>query len=664
MDKNMINIDDLLKQRLPYGEERQRPGAWLQMRELLDQQMPVTAVPTAGAAFNWRRMFSYLAGLALLATVSIGSYQVATSYRSDDATSQEAARVANSTAGSNSVAYNTENTAPANTASSSTNTTANTNADHGSTHTAATSSNNPTNANSNNGNNRNSSTTASIAASNSSGNDENTGNTNTSQKSQPQVIANNTAKSPAIAATTNTQKTSTSGHDNVLVDNNKQTAAKAIASSKAKTLTTGSEMNGQQQLPVQQMDKPVAERNFASGAKAGINLPGADKPAALQTVPRNTAKQTQEQANIPAPNSGAGAKTGGNIAVNNNNTTKPQTTKLIDKVETKETYDRIAGWRKDTVATGKVEWSSNEPAMMLANNTLSSNAVPADVSMIPNASAVASSSETADNEALVPLANFKVESKKSHYAKARKFEQMMQNAKTNMGTIRFYPGLILGGNTTTGNNSMSGFQFGVTGMLSLNEKWGILSELKYMQRFKRDSRIQDNYTTAPTPYAFLNGGTVYKYNSVENTINYSTISSLELPIALNYSAKRFNFLGGVNLAYNFNIAGVDAKPLTTEQYTAPLSTAEIPETTARLNGQATLSESDFKARTSLGYLLGAAYQITPAFKLDLRMTQNLMDNAKSTGAKKISKELYRSPSLQLNLNYRFSSNKNRPAKAR
>jgi hypothetical protein len=48
----------------------------------------------------------------------------------------------------------------------------------------------------------------------------------------------------------------------------------------------------------------------------------------------------------------------------------------------------------------------------------------------------------------------------------------------------------------------------------------------------------------------------------------------------------------------------------------------------------------------------------------MRMTQNLADNAKTTGAKKVSKELYSSPSLQLNLNYRFSSNKNRPAKAR
>ena len=73
MDKNMINIDELLKQRLGAGEEQERPGAWMNMSKLLDQQMPVNKVP--GAAVNWRRMFMYAAGLVLLAAVSVGGYQ-------------------------------------------------------------------------------------------------------------------------------------------------------------------------------------------------------------------------------------------------------------------------------------------------------------------------------------------------------------------------------------------------------------------------------------------------------------------------------------------------------------------------------------------------------------------------------------------------------------
>jgi len=81
MDKNMIKIDDLLRQRLGDAEEQERPGAWLHMRDLLDQQMPVRGVP--GGAFNWRRMFGYLGGLVLLLAVSAGGYQALQSFNSD-----------------------------------------------------------------------------------------------------------------------------------------------------------------------------------------------------------------------------------------------------------------------------------------------------------------------------------------------------------------------------------------------------------------------------------------------------------------------------------------------------------------------------------------------------------------------------------------------------
>ncbi|HEY9176141.1 MAG TPA: hypothetical protein VIN07_00560, partial [Flavipsychrobacter sp.] len=81
MDKNMIKIDDLLRQRLGDAEEQERPGAWLHMRDLLDKQMPVRGVP--GGAFNWRRMFGYLGALVLLLAVSAGGYQVLHSFNAE-----------------------------------------------------------------------------------------------------------------------------------------------------------------------------------------------------------------------------------------------------------------------------------------------------------------------------------------------------------------------------------------------------------------------------------------------------------------------------------------------------------------------------------------------------------------------------------------------------
>ena len=40
MDKNFVEIDNLVKQRLGGGEEHERPGSWQNMRELLDKEMP------------------------------------------------------------------------------------------------------------------------------------------------------------------------------------------------------------------------------------------------------------------------------------------------------------------------------------------------------------------------------------------------------------------------------------------------------------------------------------------------------------------------------------------------------------------------------------------------------------------------------------------------
>src|SRR6478672_4619922 len=70
MDKHMIHIDDLVRQRLDGGQEPERPGAWLTMRALLDKEMPVAT----GA--NRRRIIGYFTGLLLLATASVGGYKL------------------------------------------------------------------------------------------------------------------------------------------------------------------------------------------------------------------------------------------------------------------------------------------------------------------------------------------------------------------------------------------------------------------------------------------------------------------------------------------------------------------------------------------------------------------------------------------------------------
>ena len=72
MDKNLINIDDLVRQRLGGGEEREQAGSWDRMRDLLDKEMPKRP-----AGMYWRRSLSAVALLLLVAGLSVGGYEMA-----------------------------------------------------------------------------------------------------------------------------------------------------------------------------------------------------------------------------------------------------------------------------------------------------------------------------------------------------------------------------------------------------------------------------------------------------------------------------------------------------------------------------------------------------------------------------------------------------------
>lgn len=69
----MIHIDDLVRNKLMGAEEETPSGAWLNMRDLLDQKMPIQPVANGR---NWRRMFGLISGLVLLTTATIGGYKV------------------------------------------------------------------------------------------------------------------------------------------------------------------------------------------------------------------------------------------------------------------------------------------------------------------------------------------------------------------------------------------------------------------------------------------------------------------------------------------------------------------------------------------------------------------------------------------------------------
>ncbi|WP_276131714.1 outer membrane beta-barrel protein [Polluticoccus soli] len=619
MDKNMINIDDLFRQGLSGGEDKERPGAWLQMRELLDKEMPVAA----GNTTNWRRMFGYAAGLVLLASASIGGYTAYTSFR--DAEKQLPATVAVNTTnpggfgGSSAMVVTGKTEQKIETATAIANSTSN------------------------------------IPAGQAIDNNGVVAKTHNSQQTVAQQPVVNTTKrnisGKTVTTVTTVAATKTTTNDNKLAETRKNTAStgKSNINQPTVAISIGGASNASNATAAKATTTPVATSNSANKSSTATtsNTPTQEKmfASAAPTTNDNKKPVAAQLQNKPSASVGASAASSAKNEVAKNDNHKKN---LIDKVEERETYDRKTGlWKKDTIDQGKVEWKKQEDLIVANVDKPADNTATA---IVP-AAAVAVKSEN-EAEKLVALSNFRTSSKNSNYETHNFFEEMVKNAKLQLGGVRFYPGLIVGINTAlSGKNSMTGFQVGVTGNLSLNEKWGIVSELKYMQRFKNGNR-ESNRNDYITNTQSVNNGQSYQWDSVVSYFTYPTVSSVELPVMFKYSHNRFNVLAGANLAYYMGFS-----PNHVEQ-PYRLTGAKPPITPAE--GGAIMSSSDFGSRFGVGYLFGVGYQVSPAVQLDMRMSQSVWDNAAGAGAARVSKEVFQLPSLQFNMSYRFSSNKYKP----
>jgi len=659
MDKNMISIDDLVKQRLSGGEEKERTEAWLQMRELLDKEMPEQV---SGPGFNWRRTLGFVAGFLILASASIGGYKAITSFRNTaDKKSNSTTAIAmngytgksstssNSSITSNTQAANAQKTAITGNTANSNNTPAadhsNAQGNHRSTHAVAASGHIK-------GRAQTSATTKQQAA-NTQPASTNTYTRNTGNHTQPEpenrsnnnanLLVNNNKNNSTVTETSNKKENnSTNSISNNTLSQPDKTANKPV------TTGTASTANGKNEAPVD-------ANKFASGNTPSANNNQTGKPAIQDKPGSNTAKQANTSSNTLAKTTNNSNKpandnkaSGSNEIAKGGNANK----KLIDKIETKETYDHRRGeWKKDTIDKGKVEWSDKEENALAINGkqiqTVNNEIVPA--------SSVTSNSNK-NEEKMLPLADFRVSSKKSNYQTSNFFEEMVKNAKMQLGNVKFYPGILLGVNyAMNAGHSMPGFQFGATGSLSLNEKWGIVAELKYLNSMNgsRISNRNDYMTGFQTIKDQNTGITTYSWDSVEHYFTYATVQSIQMPFMVRYSAKRLNVMMGANLAYSF-IPSPNETSNTYEVKNMPNTNNYRPTTGAILD------PLDFSSRFGIGYLFGIGYQLSPAIQLDGRLTQQVWDNAKTPGAERVSREVYRMPSLQLNLSYRFSSNKYKP----
>lgn len=654
MDKDMIHIDDLVRQKLGGAEEEERPGAWLRMRELLDKEMPVNPAPVA---YNWRRMLSVAAGVLLLAAaggVGYAVYDKAYLLPADNSSQRQSmatpATREPTTNGEVITVYHkesstTEEIALAVPADRSTVTDIAANSNHANQATPGIEPMDKVTVGH--------SVTEIDQKPDAAEADAHSHRSTPPSDKQHSAL---TSEPYAKAADKLTETASNTRPDKVAHDKGDARLAKRSMDGLPddKTTSTESEKNetidglvsnaGQYQSNHSNKTRLAARRLIRSANSPATN----QEPVSTQkivTASLSTTKSANRRNKLHQPLPQSATNTASLL-----NGQQKQSVQRLDSQQRftliRDTFQKIT-MRKSYLVNALTQTSK----MVLDTLSIERIAIEKWVPMAAQddpAILAAQQNGKLRHVAPVPLSGQKVKVTKTNAWDPRNFQDIVRDAKFNMAQIQFYPGITGGINTALfGAGGLSGFHLGMSSLFTFGEHWGATAELKFFQRFNSNT-FDDNY------YRFdssLIGGTVsYSRSIVEHNFKFSSMQSLELPVSLRYNWGRFSALAGVNLAYNFRINA--------EQFDRQYDSTSIGITPFynRTNSQPTVGINDFNARFTGGYLLGVNYQITPAVSFDLRMTQQVWNSLKGAGAEKVFNRLYSLPSFQFSVGYRFSKN--------
>jgi hypothetical protein len=249
-------------------------------------------------------------------------------------------------------------------------------------------------------------------------------------------------------------------------------------------------------------------------------------------------------------------------------------------------------------------------------------------------------------------------SKKTSY-----FQDMMIAARDNYNKLRqhpilLYPGISVGISTSISQHNFGGFHFGVNNLIPINNYFTVLTELKLFYRNNSGFTIndtksvtkdqsEDNVTLSAsnqTIYSTQSEQTVKKYN-------FKHFSMLELPILLQGHYRSLMAYGGLNLSYNFKLK---TNEIIQSSSLSQIDTLEnsIPHPTP-IEKSFEFSKDDFRSRFGIGYVVGAGYNFNPNIYIDLRVSQNLWDNAKTSAQREVSNGFFKVPYIQFSVGYRF-----------
>jgi hypothetical protein len=625
--KDFIHIDDLFRN-AANGEEPERSGSWLHMKELLDKEMPVGTSLSGGRSL--RRFIAPIVAAVILAGGGVGYYNI----NKDKTTTVELASAgkapeANTATGDAShklvASGNSRNEQPAGT---------------------------------NDGNNGDRGGKNAIAAA-TSGVDDNAGGGNraagtkgetaTTADIQPVTPATRQpeqAKTRSIASAGKTRNSQQHpAHKTVIVPGKKANAAEPIAAAG--------------NIEEERIIDDTPEGAVANGAYAiAAGTPTGNNGKSKQVVNSAPGKKLKQLA-VSLNNKKIVADAEGILYKEERDTFKriDLVERIVNSSSSGNSNRKRRGPSKttlDTVAVTRIEKVRYVPLdrMELASlRKMGVNDNPAKLIPVTNLHERILSKETVS---LVPLNHYKVASRK---VDPGKFNQLVQNTSAGIsnyfdGSRKFYAAILFGGNTSFGNPGAFGMQVGIAGLYSLGERLTLAAELRYVNHYFSNYSLDDKSVTFENVNSQQLSGVEWLFSGTQNTLTSSykinSFSALEMPVTLSYNLGRVSLLAGLNVAYAFPIKWNKQNTYNTTnvQQTRPENQNPFLNSSFKVN-----ERDDFASRLGLGYVWGLSYDFSRKVSLDARVSHILWDNGK--GSTDAINRLFHIPAMQFSLGYYF-----------
>lgn len=675
MNKDMINIDDFVREKLGGQPEREDPAAWLRMKALLDKEMPERAVPFY---FRWGKPMAFLGAVILLSGLCVGGFEITKAIRAKNDGAGLVSKVKTSEKFSSASASST--TLP-NSANNNEFTNNNQFEISSIDHQKAELSKNKSEAISTT-NNR-----VDEVKHREKGNDQNS-NYNIASSTHAKSVNNSKSSDNTTAAAEvgqNKNKSTDRNNSSLAVNNTSNSTEKIFApksaiSNKVESKNKDQKSNNTENLVSNSNSKlyanlkAVDNKNIAlNKSLKSVNSTNTDAKGDEKKSVSRKVKPSQNNNNLP---SGFQTSKASVIEKGNPIDSIPYTN-IVQKETLSRKFPRSISTLIDTQGKGKIALPAIAESNLLdesKESVLATNQEPKSGEQSKKANEYSSSSNQSNTAALKKdstdsrnapaLAKDAKKSKKKSFWEMLNLSEATANAKKDLGNAQFYAGFSGGLNySLSKTNNFQGVQFGPTGELVFNKHWSLFGAIRYFNRSGGTKTVNDHYakeTANNTPDSTSGANWYFKVHtdSTNRYFNFSTLHSFEMPITLRYALNKFYFLTGLNLAYYLSVNVEEV-----QKTYGPINSHLVQTNSAKpmlKESKPLLNTNDFGAKFGLGFVFGAGYQIAPAWQADLRIVNTFWDNSKGDGANKLSKDFYKLPSVQISVGYQFNRARVKP----